>query len=62
MRHPYQVLERGQILTSVWGYDFGGDANVLDVYIGYLRKKLEANGQSRLLHTTRGIGFILREE
>jgi two-component system response regulator MprA len=62
LRHPRQVLERGQILTEVWGYDFGGDDNVLEVYIGYLRRKLEAGGRSRLIHTVRGIGYALREE
>jgi two-component system response regulator MprA len=62
LRHPRQVLERGQILNEVWGYDFGGDDNVLEVYIGYLRKKLEAGGRSRLIHTVRGIGYVLREE
>jgi two-component system response regulator MprA len=62
MRHPRQVLERAQILTSVWGYDFGGDENVLEVYVGYLRKKLEIAGAARLIHTIRGIGYVLRVE
>jgi two-component system response regulator MprA len=62
MRHPRQVLERAQILNSVWGYDFGGDDNVLEVYVGYLRKKLELDGQPRLIHTVRGIGYVLRVE
>jgi two-component system response regulator MprA len=62
MRHPRQVLERAQILNQVWGYDFGGDDNVLEVYIGYLRKKLEAGGYPRLIHTVRGIGYVLRAE
>ena len=62
LRHPRQVLERRQILNDVWGYDFGGDDNVLEIYIGYLRKKLEANGQPRLIQTVRGIGYTLREE
>lgn len=62
LRHPRQVLERGQILSDVWGYDFGGDDNVLEIYIGYLRKKLEAGGGSRLIHTVRGVGYVLREE
>jgi two-component system response regulator MprA len=62
LRHPRQVLERGQILTEVWGYDFGGDDNVLEIYIGYLRKKLEAAGRPRLIHTVRGVGYVLREE
>jgi two-component system response regulator MprA len=61
LRNPRHVLERGQILNEVWGYDFGGDDNVLEVYIGYLRKKLEAGGQSRLINTVRGVGYVLRE-
>lgn len=59
--HPRQVLERQQILNKVWGYDFYGNDNVLEVYIGYLRKKLEANGRPRLIHTVRGVGYVLRE-
>ena len=62
LRHPRQVLERRQILNDVWGYDFGGDDNVLEIYIGYLRKKLEANGGPRLIQTVRGVGYTLREE
>jgi two-component system response regulator MprA len=62
MRHPRQVLERAQILNNVWGYDFGGDDNVLEVYVGYLRKKLEVDERSRLIHTVRGIGYVLRGE
>jgi two-component system, OmpR family, response regulator MprA len=62
LRHPRQVLERRQILNDVWGYDFGGDDNVLEIYIGYLRKKLEADGQPRLIQTVRGVGYTLREE
>ena len=62
MRHPRQVLERVQILNNVWGYDFGGDDNVLEVYVGYLRKKLEAGGRPRLIQTVRGIGYVLRAE
>lgn len=62
LRHPRQVLERRQILNDVWGYDFGGDDNVLEIYIGYLRKKLESDGQPRLIQTVRGIGYVLREE
>lgn len=62
LRHPRQVLERRQILNDVWGYDFGGDDNVLEIYIGYLRKKLEADGSPRLIQTVRGIGYVLREE
>jgi two-component system response regulator MprA len=62
LRHPRQVLERRQILNDVWGYDFCGDDNVLEIYIGYLRKKLEADGLPRLIQTVRGIGYVLREE
>ncbi len=62
MRHPRQVLRREQILQEVWGYDFGGDDNVLEVYIGYLRKKTEAGGEPRLIQTVRGVGYVLREE
>ncbi|NUM45418.1 MAG: response regulator transcription factor [Anaerolineales bacterium] len=62
LRHPRQVLERRQILNDVWGYDFGGDDNVLEIYIGYLRKKLEAEGGARLVQTVRGVGYVLREE
>jgi two-component system response regulator MprA len=62
LRHPRQVLERGQILNQVWGYDFGGDDNVLEIYIGYLRRKLEAGGGPRLIQTVRGVGYVLREE
>lgn len=62
MRHPRQVLHRDQILQEVWGYDFGGDDNVLEVYIGYLRKKTEAGGEPRLIHTVRSVGYVLREE
>lgn len=62
LRHPRQVLTRDQILEEVWGYDFGGDDNVLEVYIGYLRKKTEAGGESRLVQTVRGVGYVLREE
>ncbi len=62
MRHPRQVLERSQILNEVWGYDFGGDDNVLEIYIGYLRKKMENEGDLRLIQTVRGVGYVLREE
>lgn len=61
MRHPRQVLPRQRILEEVWGYDFRGDENVLEVYIGYLRRKTEAEGEPRLIHTVRGIGYVLRE-
>lgn len=62
LAHPRQVLKREQILQDVWGYDFGGDDNVLEVYIGYLRKKTEASGEKRLLQTVRGVGYVLRED
>jgi two-component system response regulator MprA len=62
MRHPRQVLQRAQILEEVWGYDFGGDDNVLEVYVGYLRKKMEQAGEPRLIQTVRGVGYVLREE
>jgi two-component system response regulator MprA len=62
MRHPRQVLTREQILQEVWGYDFGGEDNVLEVYIGYLRKKMEAGGEARLIQTVRGVGYVLRED
>ena len=62
LRHPRQVLERNQILMDVWGYDFGGDSNVLEIYISYLRKKLEAENEPRLIQTVRGVGYMLREE
>jgi two-component system response regulator MprA len=61
MRHPKQVLSRGQILEEVWGYDFPTTANSLEVYVGYLRRKTEAEGEPRLIHTVRGIGYALRE-
>ncbi|MBI5879356.1 MAG: response regulator transcription factor [Chloroflexi bacterium] len=62
MRHPRQVLQREQILQAIWGYDFGGDDNVLEVYMGYLRKKTEAGNEPRLIQTVRGVGYVLREE
>lgn len=61
MRHPRQVLERGQILEEVWGYDFPTTANSLEVYVGYLRRKLESDDEARLIHTVRGVGYSLRE-
>jgi two-component system, OmpR family, response regulator MprA len=62
LRHPRQVLTRDQILQEVWGYDFGGEDNVLEVYVGYLRKKTEAAGEPRLIQTVRGVGYALRED
>jgi two-component system response regulator MprA len=61
IRHPRQVLSRDRIYEKVWGYDFGGESNVIEVYISYLRSKLEADGRPRLLHTVRGVGYVLRE-
>ena len=62
LRHPRHVLSRERILQEVWGYDFGGDDNILEVYVGYLRKKTEADGEARLIQTVRGVGYVLREE
>lgn len=59
--HPRQVLTRDQILQRVWGYDFGGDSNIIEVYVRYLRLKLEANKEKRLIQTVRGVGYVLRE-
>lgn len=61
MRHPRQVMTREVIFERVWDYNFGGESNVLDVYIRYLRQKLEADGQPRLIYTIRGVGYVLRE-
>jgi two-component system, OmpR family, response regulator MprA len=60
LRHPRQVLTRGTIFDRVWGYDFGPSSNSLEVYIGYLRRKTEAGGEGRLVHTVRGVGYVLR--
>jgi two-component system response regulator MprA len=60
LRHPRQVLTRSAIFENVWGYDFGATSNSLGVYIGYLRRKTETAGESRLLHTVRGVGYVLR--
>jgi two-component system response regulator MprA len=61
LRHPRQVLTRAALFEQVWGYDFGETSNSIHVYLGYLRRKLEAEGEPRLLHTVRGVGFVLRE-
>ncbi|HBX69771.1 MAG TPA: DNA-binding response regulator [Chloroflexi bacterium] len=61
MRHPRQVLTRDVIFDRVWGYDFGGESNIIEVYIRYLRQKLEESDETRLLHTVRGMGYVLRE-
>jgi two-component system, OmpR family, response regulator MprA len=62
LRHPKQVLSRSQIFEAVWGYDFGPTSNSLEVYIGYLRRKTEAGGEPRLIHTVRGVGYQLAEK
>ena len=61
LRRPKRVLERSFILEDVWGFDFPTTANSLEVYVGYVRRKLEADGEPRLLHTVRGVGYVLRE-
>jgi two-component system response regulator MprA len=61
MQHPRQVLSREVIYDKVWGYDFGGESNIIEVYVRYLRSKLEATGRSKLIHTVRGVGYALRE-
>jgi len=61
MQRPRQVMTRAQILDEVWGYDFPTTANSLEVYVGYLRRKTEADGETRLIHTVRGVGYVLRE-
>ncbi len=61
MLHPRQVLTRDQILEKVWGYDFMGDSNIIEVYIRYLRLKLEAHQEKRLIQTIRGVGYVLRD-
>lgn len=61
MQHPRQVLTRETIYDKVWGYDFGGESNIIEVYVRYLRSKLEANNRSKLIHTVRGVGYAMRE-
>ena len=61
LRRPRRVLERSFILEEVWGFDFPTTANSLEVYVGYLRRKTEAEGEPRLIHTVRGVGYVLRE-
>ncbi len=61
LEHPRQVLTRSVLFERVWGYDFGATSNALGVYIGYLRRKTESGGERRLLHTVRGIGYVLRD-
>jgi DNA-binding response OmpR family regulator len=61
MSHPRQVFTRDQILENIWGYDFLGDSNIIEVYVRYLRLKLEQDSEKRLIHTARGVGYSLRE-
>ena len=60
VRHPGQVLSRDQLLSLVWGYTTDVETNVVDVFVGYLRRKLEQDGEPRILHTVRGVGWALR--
>ena len=62
MRHYFQVLTRAQILENVWGYEYSGSSNIIEVYIRYLRRKLEANDAARLIHTVRSVGYIFRDD
>lgn len=61
LKHPRQVLTREKLMDGVWGFDYEGESNVLEVYIGYLRNKLEEAGEKRLIHTVRGVGYVLKE-
>ncbi|MDS9472429.1 response regulator transcription factor [Sporosarcina pasteurii] len=61
LKHPNQVLSREQLLDAVWGFDYYGDTNVVDVYIRYVRKKIEKPGESTLIQTVRGVGYVLKE-
>jgi two-component system response regulator MprA len=61
MRHPRRVLTRASIMEQIWGYDFDGESNVIEVYVGHLRQKLEAEGEPRLIDTIRHAGYVLRE-
>jgi len=60
LSHPRHVLTRSFIFTRVWGFDFSATSNSLNVYVGYLRRKIEAGGEGRLIHTVRGVGYVLR--
>ncbi len=60
LRHPGEVLDRARLHADVWGYDFDPGTNIADVFVGYVRRKLEAEGGARVLHTVRGVGFVLR--
>ena len=61
LRNPRQVLTRDVIFDRVWDYDFGGASNIIEVYVRYLRQKSEADAEPRLIHTVRGVGYVLRE-
>jgi two-component system response regulator MprA len=61
LRYPRKALTRSVIFEQVWGFDFGASSNALDVYVGYLRRKLEADGEARLIQTIRGVGYAMRE-
>jgi two-component system response regulator MprA len=62
LQNPRKVLSRSVIFDKIWGYDFGPESNALDVYVGYLRRKLESGGEARLIHTVRGVGYVLKEQ
>ncbi len=62
MRNPRRVLTREMIFDRVWGYDFGGESNIIEVYVRYLRQKTEEDSQPRVIHTVRGVGYVLRED
>jgi OmpR family response regulator NblR len=61
MEHPREVLSREQILENVWGYDFMGESNVIEVYVRYLRLKIDGSSEKRLIQTVRGVGYVLRD-
>jgi two-component system response regulator MprA len=61
LTNPQRVLTREEIMERIWGYDYSGESNVLEVYIGYLRSKMESSGERRLLHTVRGVGYVLKD-
>lgn len=61
MEHPRQVLTRDMLMERIWGYDYGGESNVLEVYVNMVRQKLEESGEKRIIHTVRGVGYVLRE-
>jgi two-component system response regulator MprA len=62
MRNPRNVLTRDVIFDRIWGYDFGGESNIIEVYVRYLRRKIEGDSLPRLIHTVRGVGYVLRED